>query len=165
MATMASSGAARVTLPTEEQILITREFDVPKDLIYEAWTKPALVRRWWSGERGEMTIAEIDLRVGGRWRFVMVAADGAEAAFHGEYRQIVTGERLVYTEVFDAMPDTQALTAVTFSELDGLTTLEVLVQYESRRERDAHAEYMRDGLQEALDLLEQTAVAVARSDA
>ena len=72
MVAVTSSGTAKVTLPTDEQILITREFDAPKHLVYRAWTTPELVKRWWSGQRGEMTIAEIDLRVGGKWRYVMV---------------------------------------------------------------------------------------------
>src|SRR3712207_169046 len=82
-----SSGTATVTLPTDEQILIRREFDAPKHLVYKAWTTPELVRRWWSGKRGEVTSAEIDLRVGGTWRFVMVAEGGFEVAFPGEYRE------------------------------------------------------------------------------
>src|SRR4026208_1869083 len=81
-----SSGTATVELPTDEQILITREFDAPKHLVYKAYTTPELVKRWWSGQKGEMTIAEIDLRVGGKWRFVMVASEGFEVAFHGEYQ-------------------------------------------------------------------------------
>ena len=76
-----SSGTATVTLPTDEQILITREFDAPKHLVYKAWTTPELVRCWWSANRGEVTIAEIDLRVGGVWRYVMVAEGDFEAAF------------------------------------------------------------------------------------
>ncbi|MEA2468274.1 MAG: hypothetical protein QOJ57_2400, partial [Thermoleophilaceae bacterium] len=96
-----SSGTATVTLPTDEQILITREFDAPKHLVYEAWTTPELVRRWWSGRRGEMTVAEIDLRVGGMWRYVMVAHGGFEVGFHGEYSEIVPNERLVSTEVYE----------------------------------------------------------------
>src|SRR5688500_14451345 len=84
---MAHSGKAKVTLPTDTQILITREFDAPKHLIYKAWTTPELVKRWWAGERGEVTLAEIDLRVGGTWRYVMVANQGFEVGFHGEYRE------------------------------------------------------------------------------
>ena len=71
-----SSGTATVTLPTDEQILITREFDAPKHLVYKAWTTPELVKRWWSGRRGTVTLAEIDLRVGGQWRYVMEANRG-----------------------------------------------------------------------------------------
>ena len=87
--TVASSGSAVLTLPTDEQILITREFDAPKHLVYKAWTTPELVKRWWNAKRGEVTIAEIDLRVGGKWRYVMVTPDGVEVGFHGEYREIV----------------------------------------------------------------------------
>src|SRR5680860_1466414 len=72
MESVTNSGTATVTLPTDEQILIMREFDAPKHLVYEAWTTPELVKRWWSARRGEVTLAEIDLRVGGKWRYVMV---------------------------------------------------------------------------------------------
>jgi hypothetical protein len=78
MVAVTSSGTATVTLPTDEQILITREFDAPKHLVYKAWTTPELVKRWWHANRGEATIAEIDLRVGGVWRYVMVANGGFE---------------------------------------------------------------------------------------
>src|ERR1700730_4729693 len=104
---LTSSGKATVTLPTEEQILITREFDAPKHLVYKAWTTPELVKRWWSGQRGAVTIAEIDLRVGGKWRYVWVANGGFEVGFHGEYREIVANERIVSTEVFE-MPGAPA---------------------------------------------------------
>ena len=75
-----SSGTATVTLPTDEQILITREFDAPKHLVYKAWTTPELVKRWWNAKRGEVTVAEIDLRVGGKWRYVMIADGGSRSA-------------------------------------------------------------------------------------
>ena len=103
--TVASSGRAKVTLPTDEQILITREFDAPKHLVYKAWTTPDLVKRWWHANRGEMTVAEIDLRVGGRWRYVMVADGGVEVGFHGEYREVVPEERIVSTEVYEGLPE------------------------------------------------------------
>ena len=78
--------------------------------MYKAWTTPELVKRWWSGQRGEVTLAEIDLRVGGAWRYVMVAGGGFEVAFHGEYREIVPNERLVGTEVYEGMPDGEGST-------------------------------------------------------
>jgi uncharacterized protein YndB with AHSA1/START domain len=161
MAAVTTSRAAKVTLPTDEQILITREFDAPGHLVYKAWTTPELVRRWWSGKRGEMTTVEIDLRVGGRWRYVMAAEGGGEVAFHGEYREIVPNQRIVHTEMSDAAPGAYALTTVTFREAAGRTTVAILVQYGSRQDRDAHLDYMGDGLREALDLLEQTASASA----
>ena len=89
------AGKAKVTLPADDQILITREFDAPKHLVYRAWTTPELVKRWWSGHRGTMTTVEIDLRVGGGWRYVMKANGGFDLAFHGEYREIVPDERVV----------------------------------------------------------------------
>src|SRR2546426_12762721 len=96
-----SSGTATVTLPTERQILITREFAAPKHLVYKAFTTPELIKRWWHANRGEVTLAEIDLRVGGKWRWVMIANGGFEVGFHGEYREIIPNERIVYTEVYE----------------------------------------------------------------
>jgi uncharacterized protein YndB with AHSA1/START domain len=150
-----------VTLPSDEQILITREFDAPKHLVYEAWTTPELVKRWWSGQRGEVTSIEIDLRVGGAWRYTMVACEGFEVAFHGEYREIIPSERIVSTEVYEGMPDAPALNTVTFSEADGRTLLTVLVDHERKEHRDAHIDSgMELGLQEAMDLLEQVAISL-----
>ena len=89
-----SSRRAVVTLPEDTQILITREFDAPARLVYRAWTEPDLVRRWWSGDRGEVTSVDIDLRVGGAWRFVMTANAGFEVAFHGEQLETCLAERM-----------------------------------------------------------------------
>ncbi len=157
-----SSGTAVVTLPEDKQILITREFEAPKHLVYEAYTTPELVRRWWSGKRGAVTSVEIDLRVGGAWRYVMTASEGFEVAFHGEYREIVPSERIVSTEVYEGMPEGQALDTITFAEVDGRTTLTTLVQHTSKEHRDAHINSgMEAGMQEAMDLLEQVAISLA----
>jgi uncharacterized protein YndB with AHSA1/START domain len=157
-----SSGTAKVTLPTDEQILITREFDAPRHLVYRAWTTPDLVRRWWPGKRGRMTVAEIDLRVGGRWRYAMEAEGGHEVAFNGEFREIVPDERLVYTEAYEAMPDAEAaVNTITFTEADGRTTLTILVQHATREQRDGHiGSGMEGGMQEGMDLLEEIAVSL-----
>jgi uncharacterized protein YndB with AHSA1/START domain len=158
MLDMTSSGTATVTLPADEQILITREFDAPKHLVYKAFTTPELVRRWWAGQRGVVTSCEIDLRVGGTWRYVMVATGGLEVAFHGEYREIVRDERIVSTEVYEAMPEGEALNTATLTEDDGRTTLTILMQLASKAERDmVIATGMEVGLQEGMDLLEQVA--------
>jgi uncharacterized protein YndB with AHSA1/START domain len=158
---VADSRKATVTLPSDREILITREFDAPRHLVYRAWTTPDLVRRWWSGHRGQVTSAEIDLRVGGRWRYVMVANGGFEVAFHGEYREIVPGERIVTTEVYElpeASDEEGVLNVVTFAEADGRTVLTLLVQAPSREVRDAIVESgMEAGLQEQMELLEQLA--------
>ena len=157
-----SSGTATVTLPTDRQILITREFDAPRHLVYKAWTTPELVKRWWHANRGQVTIAEIDLQVGGTWRYVSVTESGMEVAFHGEYREIVPNERLVSSEVYEGIPDAEqhaALNTLTLTERDGRTLLTVLVEHPTREGRDAHINSgMEPGMQDALDLLEQVAV-------
>ena len=159
-----SSGTATVTLPTDEQILITREFDAPRHLVYRAWTTPELVKRWWHAKRGTMTVAEIDLRVGGRWRYAMVTDGGFEVGFHGEFREIVPNERLVSTEVYEGIPDAEehaALNTLTLTEVDGRTILTVLVEHPTREGRDAHIDSgMEPGMQDAMDLLEEVAVSL-----
>jgi uncharacterized protein YndB with AHSA1/START domain len=158
---MTTSRSAKVTLPADDQILIAREFDAPKHLVYKAYTTPELVRRWWTAKRGEMTVAEIDLRVGGTWRYVMIAHGDMEVGFHGEYREIVPNERIVSTEVYEGMPDAAALDTLTLTEADGRTTLTILVEHQTKEHRDAHIESgMEDGLQDALDLLEEVAVSL-----
>jgi uncharacterized protein YndB with AHSA1/START domain len=158
---------ARVTLPTDEQILIERQFDAPKHLVYRAFTEPELVRRWWHANRGEVTVVEIDLRIGGSWRYVMVTHNGTEVGFHGEYREIVAGGRIVSTEVFEGLPegvsekDAATVNTATFTELEGRTTLAILIQATSKTSRDGIvASGMEDGLQDALDLLEQVASSI-----
>jgi uncharacterized protein YndB with AHSA1/START domain len=159
-----SSGTAAVSLPADEQILITREFDAPRDLVFKAYTTPDLVKRWWHANRGEMKVAEIDLRVGGRWRYAMTTPDGQEVAFHGEYREIVPNERIVSTEVYEmpGVPEPEGtLNTATFTEADGRTRLEILVEAPSKEVRDAIIESgMEEGLQDALDLLEEIAVSL-----
>ncbi len=159
---MATSNTAKVTLPTDTQILITREFDAPRHLVYRAYTTPELIKRWWSGERGEVTSAEVDLRPGGTWRYVMIAHGSFEVAFHGEYQEVVPDERIVTTDVFEGMPDAAALTTTTFEEQDGRTTLTMLVQHSSPEHRDAHINSgMEGGMQEAMNHLEQVARSLA----
>jgi uncharacterized protein YndB with AHSA1/START domain len=162
--TVTSSRRATVTLPTDEQILIEREFDAPKHLVYKAYTTPELVERWWHANRGKVTLVEIDLRVGGRWRYVMTACGGPEVGFHGEYREILPDERIVSTDFYEGMPDgvsedaATTLNTATFTETDGRTKLTILIQAKNRMTRDAIiASGMEDGLQDALQLLEQVA--------
>jgi uncharacterized protein YndB with AHSA1/START domain len=165
---MTASGTATLTLPTDRQILITREFDAPRHLVWRAWTTPELVTRWWHAKRGEVTVVEIDLRVGGRWRQVMVTDNGTEVGFHGQYLEIVPDERLVSTEVYEGLPDGVSeedgatVNTATFDEADGRTTLTLLIEATSRTSRDAIIESgMEGGLQDALDLLEETALSLA----
>src|SRR5712691_9566723 len=167
MDAVTSSGTATLTLPTDEQILITREFNAPKHLVYKAWTTPELVKRWWHANRGEVTVVDIDLRVGGAWRYVMVADGGLEVGFHGEYREVVPNERIVSTEVYEGLPEGvteeegATVNTATFTEADGRTKLTILVQATSKVSRDAIIDSgMEDGLQDALDLLEQVAISL-----
>jgi uncharacterized protein YndB with AHSA1/START domain len=164
MVAVASKGTAVVTLPTDTQVLITRDFDAPAHLVYQAWTTPELVKRWWSAKRGAVTIADVDLRVGGMWRWVMVTDDGFEVAFHGEYRELVPNERIVCTEVYEGYPeaDAEALNTMTFTEKDGRTTLSILVQHKNQEHRDAHINSgMEAGMQDALDLMEQLVISLS----
>jgi uncharacterized protein YndB with AHSA1/START domain len=161
MTAVANNATAKVTLPADEQILITREFNAPRHLVYRAWTTPELVRQWWTARRGSMTIVEIDLRVGGQWRYVMTATQGFEVGFHGEYREIVENERIVSTEVYEGAPDAPALNTITFEEHEGRTMMTILVEHANRENRDMHVNSgMEDGLQDAFELLEQTVIAL-----
>jgi len=153
-----SSRRAVVTLPSDSEILIRREFDAPKSLVYRAWTTPDLIKRWWAGDRGTMTLVEVDLRVGGKWRYVMMANQGFELAFHGQYREIVREERIVTNAVFEmpgaqAIPDDQApVNNTSFVETDGRTVLTILTQTGSKDMRDGIiASGMEDGMQEQME--------------
>ena len=162
---MLTKNTAVVTLPEPTQILITREFDAPRHLVYLAWTTPELIRRWWGGDRGECTSAEVDLRVGGRWRYVMIANGGFEVAFHGEYSEVVPDDRLVSTEVYEGMPDAGAVNTLTLAEISGRTTMRMLVQHSCQEHRDAHINSgMEGGMQESMNYLEQIASSLTVTD-
>ncbi|MFI5609608.1 SRPBCC family protein [Amycolatopsis sp. NPDC051903] len=163
--TRTTTGTAKVTLPADDRILITREFAAPRHLVYRAWTTPDLVKRFWAGKRGTMKTVEIDLRVGGRWRYAMEANGGFEVSFHGEYREIVPNERLVHTEVYEqsgASDEDAVLVTTTFAGTGDRTTLTLLTETGSKEVRDAIIESgMEGGLQEQLDALEELAVSLA----
>jgi uncharacterized protein YndB with AHSA1/START domain len=153
-------GSAVLTLPSDTEILITRSFDAPAELVFRAYTTPELVRRWWGFETSEWLVCEVDLRVGGRWRYVTREEGGFEVGFHGEYREIDAPRRLVSTEVYEGapVPDPDAagtLNTVTLDEVDGVTTMTVLVQAPSQEVRDAIIESgMEGGMQVSFDRLE-----------
>jgi uncharacterized protein YndB with AHSA1/START domain len=151
-------GSAVITLPSDTDILITRVFDASADLVFEAWTTPDLVRRWLGFETSEWLVCDIDLRIGGQWRFV-IRDGGMEVGFHGEYREIARPHRLVSTEVYEGFPDPDgdgaALNTMTLDEVDGVTTMTLLVQHARPEHRDAHiASGMEGGLQVSLDRME-----------
>ena len=147
-------GSAIVTLPSDTEILITRQFDAPAALVFKAYTTPELVRRWWGFETSEWLVCEVDLRVGGTWRYV-VKDDDYEVGFHGEFREIDGPHRIVSTEVFEGMPDAHSVNTTTFEELDGVTTMTTLVQHTDPEHRDAHIQSgMEAGMQVSYDRLE-----------
>jgi uncharacterized protein YndB with AHSA1/START domain len=165
----ASSGTMDVTFPSDEEILITRTVNAPRHLVFRAWTTPGLVKKWWPGRRGEMTVAEMDFRVGGAWRYVMVAHGETEVAFHGTYREIVPNERIVHTEVMEmpgSSPDSEegaVLNTVTFEEADGGGTLvSIRTNAGSKEVRDMIAQSgMEAGVREQFEIIEELAASLA----
>jgi uncharacterized protein YndB with AHSA1/START domain len=155
-------GSATVTLPSDTEILITRRFDAPAALIFTAWTTPELVRRWWGFDTSEWLVCEIDLRVGGQWRYLTREEGGYEVGFHGEYREIDAPYRVVSTEVFEGFPDGEALNIVTLVEADGVTTMTTLVQHSGQEHRDMHINSgMEGGMQVSMNRLEDIALSLA----
>ncbi len=161
-----TKGSAVVTVPSETEILITRTFNAPRALVYRVFTEPELITRWWAGRQGTVTSVEVDLRVGGRWRYVLLAG-GQEVGFHGEYREIVPGERFSCTEVFEGAPagdEPPPLNTYSFTEQSGRTTLELLTVCGSTQTRDAIlGSGMEVGMQEGYDIAEEIAVALTCS--
>jgi uncharacterized protein YndB with AHSA1/START domain len=156
-----TTNSAKVTLPSDTQLLITREFDAPKHLVWKAYTTPDLIARWWGGSHGKVTSAEVDLRVGGSWRYVLAANEGFEVAFHGEFREISEPDRMVNTEIYEGAPEGVGVVTTTLTEAGGRTTLTQLCDYGEKTIRDAVIESgMEGGMQESMDELEQVAVSL-----
>ena len=161
------SGKLEVTLPSEKEILMKRVFDAPRHLVFEAMTKPEYVRRWWCCMEGfTMPVCDIDLRVGGKYRYVTRSADGQEFGFHGVFREIVPPERVVQTEIFEPFPEEETVCTMTLEERDGKTYYQCLVVHATTQGRDAHiASGMEGGANLALDRLEEVARALTAPDA
>jgi uncharacterized protein YndB with AHSA1/START domain len=160
-----TKGSAVLTLPSDTEILVTREFNAPRHLVWKVLTEPDLIKRWWAGQRGTVTDVSVDLRVGGTWRYVMTADGGFEVAFHGEFRELDAPEGMVQTEVFEGMPDGDSepsLNHYTLTEHDGRTTMTVRTVVSGKDVRDMIiATGMEGGMQEAYDLLEELAANLA----
>jgi uncharacterized protein YndB with AHSA1/START domain len=151
----ATNGALKLGTPSDREISLTRDFDAPRGLVFDALTKPELVREWMGPRGWSLVVSEIDLRVGGRYRFVGRRADGPEMGWGGVYREIARPERLVHTEVFDEpwYPG-EALVTTVLTERRGRTTLAATVLYESREARDAVLRTpMERGVTESYDRL------------
>jgi len=153
MATRHSS--ATVTLPSETEILITRTFEAPRSLVWDALTTPRHLLRWWGPHWCPLVSCEIDLRPGGSWRYVSRDADGNELGWHGVYQSIVAPERIESTEVFEGFPDAASLNTTTLTEAEGVTTLQTLVRHKSKENRDGHVDSgMEGGMQQSFDRLD-----------
>ena len=167
---MAAAGAANsrtftVTTPSDREIVMTRLFDAPRELVFEAMTKPEHIRRWWGnlGEGYSVPVCEVDLRVGGRWRFVNRHPHG-EVAFHGEYREIDAPRRLVFTETMEPHPEPGSIVAADYTEEDGKTRMTVVCTYPSREIRDmVVASGMERGAAASYDQLEILTNQLARA--
>ena len=147
----------QVTTPTEREIVMTREFDAPRDLVFDAMTKPDLVQRWLLGPPGwTMPVCEIDLQVGGAYRYVWRSdADGSEFGLGGVFREIAAPERLVATEAFEGQPG-ESLDTTVLTEQDGRTTLALTMLFDSKEARDAALESgMESGVATSYDRLEE----------
>jgi uncharacterized protein YndB with AHSA1/START domain len=150
-----SSSGLTLTLPSDREIVMTRVFDARPELVWRAMTDPGAIPRWW-GPRAYMTVVDrMDVRPGGAWRFVQRAADGAEHAFKGEYREVVPPSRLVYTFEFEGMPGHVALETVTLVEHEpGRTLMTDALLFDTREERDGMiASGMESGARESMDRL------------
>ena len=133
-----SSNATTFTMPSDREIVITRVFDAPRRLVFEALTQPEHLKRWWGLRSLTMVVCEMDFRPGGAWRFVMRGPDGNDYGFRGEYREIVPPERVVSTFEFEGMPGHVSVETLTLDELDGQTKLTSTILYQSVEDRDGH---------------------------
>jgi uncharacterized protein YndB with AHSA1/START domain len=135
---VANSDTFKVSTPSDREIHMTRLFDAPRQLVFDAMTKPEHVRRWWGciSDKHSVTACEIDLRVGGKWRFVHAGPEGDYPAFYGVYKEIDAPGRLVYTEIFEPYPDGYSLVTQILTEENGKTRLELTAAYESLEVRD-----------------------------
>ena len=155
-----SNAEVTITLPSDREIVITRHFERPRHLLFDAWTQPEHMRRWWGCDGSTLTSCEVDLRPGGAWRVVSRMADGSEHPFSGVYREIVPGSRLVYTECYEnpQAGNPEWLTTITFEDVEGGTQLTHAILHRSREVRDGHLQAgMKEGAIQTLNRLDTEA--------
>ena len=165
VSSVANSDSFKTTTPSDREIVMTRLFDAPRDLVFEAMSKPEHVRRWWGllDERYSVPVCEIDFRVGGAWRFVSRGPQG-EAGFHGVYREIDAPERIVFTEIFDPFPDVESVVTSVLKEENGKTRFTVTCLYPSLEVRDmVLSTGMEGGAAISYDRLEEVAAGLHRA--
>lgn len=163
--TTESKPATTFTLPSDREVTMTRSFKAPREIVFKAWTTPEHVRRWWGFRDSNMIVCEIDLRIGGAWRYVTREASGEEVPFRGVYKEISRPDRLVSTEVYDVAPFNEgdaAINTLTLVEQSGITTLTVTTRYPSKEIRDIVLEMgMETGASVTMDRLAELVEAIA----
>jgi uncharacterized protein YndB with AHSA1/START domain len=158
-----NSRTFQVTTPSDREIRITRLFDAPRELVFEAMTRPEHITQWWGrlGEGYTVPVCEVDLRVGGKWRFVNRIPSGDLVEFYGVYREIDAPARMVYTEIYAPFPDGESIVTLVLAEENGKTRITVTAAYESLEVRDS---VMKTGMEKgaaiSYDRLEDVAVAL-----
>jgi uncharacterized protein YndB with AHSA1/START domain len=155
----ANSDTFKVLTRTDNEIILTRLFDAPRHLVFEAMTKPEHIRRWWGnlGDGYSVPVCEVDLRVGGAWRFVNRHPKG-EAEFYGVYREIAPPDRLVFTEIFAPFPDSESVVSTVFTEENGKTRITATCTYPSKDVRDMVLNSgMEKGAAKSYDRLDEVA--------
>ncbi len=154
---MAASGnTLTVTTPTEREIVFNRRFDAPRDLVFEAHSSCDHMSNWWGPRRYEIASCDIDFRPGGAWRIVQRGPDGAEFGFHGEFREIVRPERIVWTFEFEGMPGHVSVQTLTLEEQGDVTMLTATAVYDSVEDRDGTLQSgMEAGAAESYDRLDE----------
>lgn len=154
-------GSATVTLPSDTEILITRFFEAPRDLVWEALTSPRHLLRWWGPHWCPMVSCDLDFRPGGAWRYLARDVDGNELAWRGTYVDIVAPLRIVSTELFENFPDVESVNTMTLDEIDGVTRLQTSVRHSSKAFRDGHVQSgMEGGMQDTFNRLDDLMAAV-----
>ena len=160
-----STKTLQVTTPSDREVVFTRAFEAPRELVFEAWTNPEHVRHWWGLRGSTMVLCEADVRPGGSWRYVTTAEDGAEVPFTGVYQEVTPPERLVYTEMYDVEPFNSgdpAVNTATFTQEEGGTLVTVTTVYPSKEVRDfALSTGMEAGAAESYDRLAEHLTSLA----
>ena len=160
VSSVANSGTFRLTTPSDREIQLTRLFDAPRRLVFEAMTKPEHIKRWWGnlGEGYSVPVCEVDLRPGGAWRFTNRMPNGESATFYGVYREIAPPDRVVFTEIFEPFPDAESVVTAQFTDENGKTRLTATVTYPSQAVRDMVMQTgMERGVALSYDRLEEVA--------
>jgi uncharacterized protein YndB with AHSA1/START domain len=155
---MGASGSSqlKLTTPSDREIVMTRVFDAPRDLVFEAHSSCEHLSRWWGPRRYEVVGCEVDFRPGGKWRIVHRGPDGEEYGFHGEYREIVRPERIVWTFEFEGMPGSVSVETMTLQEHDGKTTFVATSVFDTAEERDGMLKSgMESGAAETMERLDE----------